>query len=77
MTSNRRKRFEEILAHEADRRKVSLLLLDYIDMLVAELEETAQIAHVHGWRSTRIEEGKRLRAELGIPELTEREITKG
>lgn len=73
----RRKRFEEILVHEAHRRKVTVLLLDYIDMLVAELEETSGIAFVHGWRSSRVEEGKRLRAELGVPELSDTEITKG
>ena len=38
----------------------------YVAFLGEELDETAQIAHLHHWRSTRFEEGKRLRAELGI-----------
>lgn len=40
----------------------------YVDLLRKELEETVSIAYVHGWRSTRFEEGKLLRAELGIRE---------
>jgi hypothetical protein len=47
-------------------RQTALLLLDYIDVVSAELDETAPIAHSRGWRSTRVEEGRRIRAALGI-----------
>lgn len=62
----RRQMFEEALAYEGKLRQTAILLLDYIDLLGAELEETAPIAHDHGWRSSRVEEGKRIRAALGI-----------
>ena len=38
----------------------------YTDLLVAELQEVVGMAAMHGWKSSRYEEGKRLRAALGI-----------
>ena len=49
-------------------RKTAALLLDYIEMLSAELEETAPLAAMRGWKSSRIEEGRRLREALGVEE---------
>ena len=63
---------------EPDEAKEQLLLLfgvskslpiiealnDYISLLGEELDETAQIAAVHGWQSKRIEQGEKLRAKL-------------
>lgn len=37
---------------------------EYIALLGKELDETASIAHIHGWRSSRVEEGKILREEI-------------
>ena len=62
--TERRKLWEDVLAQDQRRRSLLILLLDYIDLLGAELDETALVAHVHGWRSTRHEEGNRLRAEI-------------
>lgn len=36
----------------------------YIKLILEEAEETVPIAYAHGWRSTRYEEGKRIRKEL-------------
>ena len=37
---------------------------EYIKLLGKELDETATMAHIYGWRSSRVEEGEKLRAEL-------------
>ena len=36
----------------------------YVQLLEAELDETVTWAAVHGWRSSRFEEGERLRAAI-------------
>lgn len=64
MTSERRQLWEQALAEGPHLRKLSLLLLDYIDLLGAELDETAPMAHARGWRSSRVAEGERLRAAI-------------
>jgi hypothetical protein len=64
MTPETRKLWEEALAEGPRLRKLALKLLEYIDMLSAELDETSQMAFLHGWRSSRVEEGERLRAEI-------------
>lgn len=60
----RRDLWEQALAEGPHLRKLSLLLLDYIDLISAELDETAPMAALHGWKSTRVEEGERLRAAI-------------
>lgn len=42
------------------------LLLEYITLLSEELDETVPVAYAHGWRSSRHEEGERLRKLLGL-----------
>jgi hypothetical protein len=37
---------------------------EYIDLLGAELTELSQMAHVRGWKSTRVEDGNILRGEI-------------
>lgn len=37
---------------------------EYIDLLLNELEETASIAHNHGWRSHLVDEGERVREKI-------------
>lgn len=37
---------------------------EYINLLVEELDELVSIASVHGWKSSRVEEGERLRSEI-------------
>ena len=37
---------------------------EYIACMGQELEECAVIAHFHGWRSSRVKEGERLRRKL-------------
>lgn len=44
-----------------ERDKVISLQKEYIKLLGDELDETVEMAHIHGWKSTRYEEGKRLR----------------
>jgi hypothetical protein len=39
---------------------------EYLAALLEELNETTGIAYIHGWRSSRVEEGNRLREELGV-----------
>jgi hypothetical protein len=64
-----------------DKRKAAELQIErwkkYAALLGAELNETATIAHLHHWRSTRFEEGKRLRAELEIPDPHDAEKKEG
>lgn len=36
----------------------------YIQLLIAELEEVVPIAHIHGWRSKRFEEGELMRQKM-------------
>lgn len=62
----RRQMFEEALAHEGKLRQTAVLLLDYIEVLSAELDETAPMASLHGWKSSRVEEGRRIRIALGL-----------
>ena len=63
-----RKIFEEALSHENKQKETIRLLLDYIDMLGAEISELAPFAANHGWKSSRVEEGKRIRQALGSKE---------
>ena len=37
---------------------------EYIKILKQELDETAMIATVHGWKSRLVEDGKKLRIEM-------------
>lgn len=60
----RRELWEEALQEGPRLRKLALLLLDYIDLISAELDETAPMASLHGWKSSRVEEGERLRAAI-------------
>lgn len=39
-------------------------LEEYIALLCEELDETATIAHAHGWRTSRLEEGELLRDKI-------------
>ena len=39
-------------------------LISYIALLGKELDGTASLAHIHGWRSGRVEEGEEARARL-------------
>lgn len=39
-------------------------LTQYIELLKNECDDMAVIAHVHGWRSSRAEKGKDMRAKL-------------
>ena len=36
----------------------------YIQLLIAELEEVVPIAHIHGWRTSRFEEGELIRQKM-------------
>ncbi len=40
------------------------VLNEYIKLLGEELNDTAQIAAAHGWKSNRIEQGNKLRTKL-------------
>lgn len=64
MDQTRRELWEAALQEGPRLRKLALLLLDYIDHLSAELDEIAPMAHAHGWRSSRVAEGERLRAAI-------------
>jgi hypothetical protein len=64
MASKTREILEQVLREDSRHRRLCILLLDYIDLLSNELEETAIMAHERGWRSKRVEEGERLRAEI-------------
>jgi len=37
---------------------------EYINLLGEELNELATLAHTHGWKSSRIEKGKKLRQKI-------------
>ena len=37
---------------------------DYVKLLIEELDELAVFASVHGWKSTRYEQGKKLREKI-------------
>ena len=39
---------------------------EYIELLVAELSDTAVVTSIHGWRSKRYRDGKRLRGEMKL-----------
>ncbi len=47
-------------------RKIELIKTqqEYIDLLIAEINDLCGMASVHGWRSTRVDEGKRLREKI-------------
>ena len=49
------------------------LLRQYAVLLGEEVDSAVSMAHIHGWRSTdeRIQEGKRLRKELGVHETAD------
>ena len=68
MTPARRKMFEDAFANERKLKETIKLLLDYVDLLGAELDELALFAANRGWKSSRAEEGKRIRQALGITE---------
>lgn len=51
-------------AAEARERKREVLWREYEALLIAELEEVVPLAATHGWRSSRFEDGVRLRAAL-------------
>ena len=54
----------------ADHDATVALWREYAELLGAELLEVIGLAATHGWKSSRYEEGKRLRAALGIGEGT-------
>jgi len=37
---------------------------EYIDLLCEELDELAGLAYSHGWKSSRVEEGEKLRQKI-------------
>lgn len=37
---------------------------EYIRLLGEELDELAPLAHIHGWKSTRFEQGEQLRERI-------------
>lgn len=39
-------------------------LIEYVKLLTDELNEVVPIAHVHGWRSSRVEQGKEMRKKF-------------
>lgn len=45
----------------------------YVALLGKEVCEIAPIAHTYGWRSTRNEEGKKLREQLGLDQYWDKE----
>ena len=53
-------------------KKIITAYKEYVDLLAAEIDELVPVAHVHGWKSTGYEKGKRLRAK--IKELEEKDI---
>jgi hypothetical protein len=44
--------------------KLVAKLYEYVALLGDELNSVAPIAHVHGWRSTRVAKGKELRSKI-------------
>jgi len=38
----------------------------YIQLLIAELDETVSIARIHGWESSRFEVGKQAREDIDM-----------
>ena len=53
-------------------------LISYIAIIGEELDNTATLAYLHGWRSSRVEEGEKARErldklaeELSLPPFTE------
>ena len=62
---------EEEIKDEFQKLKSTILVFNYIKelesyvkFLTDELDELAPIAHVHGWRSTRTEEGENRRIRI-------------
>lgn len=51
---------------EEVRREEREAWLDYAALLSAELTEVSGLAWAHGWRSSRVEQGKALRRRLGF-----------
>lgn len=49
-------------------RELTILQRMYIELLVNEINSMIEIAHGHGWRSERIEEGKLLREKIALLE---------
>lgn len=49
---------------KAERDEIILKYQEYVKLLVDELNEIAPLATVHGWKSSRYEQGKRLREEI-------------
>lgn len=37
---------------------------EYLKATIAEAQETMTLAYIHGWRSTRVDLGRRLRAKI-------------
>jgi len=58
--------------YEAHRKQLGLWP-QYVELLGKEIAEIAPIAHDRGWRSTRHEEGKKLRLQLGLGEYWDKE----
>jgi hypothetical protein len=51
-------------ARVEERKRVCEVYDRYIALLAEELNDTAVLAMVHGWTSSRIEQGEKLRAEI-------------
>jgi len=55
---------DRLTAENEKLKEVIELQKEYIKLLGDELDSVVGIAYVHGWRSTRFEEGKRLRERI-------------
>lgn len=49
---------------DTTKNELIIALEKYIVLLGEEIDELVGMAYVHGWRSTRFEEGKRQRKEI-------------
>jgi hypothetical protein len=52
--------------HDAAVREREALWIEYIDLMGEELNDLIALASTHGWQSSRVGEGKRMRGLLGI-----------
>ena len=52
-------------------------LKEYIALFQAECNEMASLCHIHGWKSSRVEDGVRIRKEIAELESTPKESEDG
>lgn len=55
--------FKEVILLQ-DQKDLIKLYKEYIELLEQELNELAPLPYLNGWRSTKIEEGKKLRDNI-------------